>query len=299
MRGNNQFDDNKNFMNNEFDQYEKSHSSGMIEEKLCDEFDFPQSTNSWDPEPALNKHNSGIVMCSEAFDRSNNYNLSYRPYGCNSETNSNGDFNFFNGKNYEREFDSENDFYGDYGAVHGNEERMIVEGESSAIAMTNMVDSLMYDRGNRVLPNHIQNNLRNNNLEIGSYDRNLHLMQNQNDDFYKNNTMSGTTGDSDDKYMRKDKSIFGCNQIDTTKESLSKTPSIFDQLRRHSSLYDSIIPDDNTYNNFDLDEKYEQFTLHEILRIDQPEQENNVNEDELERPIQHYKEDHDMETEIA
>ena len=295
MRGKNHLEDNSNSMDNEFDFINKSQSSGMIEERHYDGFDLQESTKSYDPEPVLGKHNSGIVMCSETYNRRGTFNSGFKPSGCDSETTSNFGFNDCFGKNYG--FESPDYFDNDFRAVNRNEECMIVEGERLAIATTNQLNTLYYDNSNQTLPNRIQNNQNTNNLENNPYDRNLQSMQDNGDDFYKNTSYNGNTKDSSNESLNREKSIFGCNQINDTKNSSSTKHKLF----RHHSNYDSIYDyGDNIYSNFDLDREQENFTIEEILHInDDPNQEQTENVNQPERSVCSYKEDHDMETEMA
>jgi len=125
-------------------------------------------------------------------------------------------------------------------------------------------------------------------------------MQDEGDDIYKNLKRSYTTTDSIAKSLSKEKCIFGCRH-ERCKKTDSTSESIFDKMYRHPSNYDHPeYQDDNVFNNFDDDEKYEQITLEQILHLnEQPSQ-------QVEEPIHtvqdncaRFKEDHDMETEIA
>jgi len=125
-------------------------------------------------------------------------------------------------------------------------------------------------------------------------------MQDDGDDIYKNLKFRNITTDSMTQGLSKEKSIFGCRH-EKCKKADSTTRNIFDKMYRHPSNYDHPeYEDDNVFNNFDEDEKIEQITLEQILRLDdQPNQ-------QAEEPIYtaqnnycRFKEDHDMETEIA
>lgn len=125
-------------------------------------------------------------------------------------------------------------------------------------------------------------------------------MRGQGDDIYKDIKFSNTTKDSTNGSLNRDKSIFGCNHINNNKND-SVSRSIFNKMYRHPSNYDSPeYRDDDVFNTLDSDEKYEQLTLNQILRLS-PQPSQQVQETNLQPETDqcNFEEDHDMETEIA
>lgn len=299
MTGNfNYIDDNQNSMDNELDMFNRSVSSSMMGERERNGFDFPMSRNTEEQEPMLVKNNSGIVMCTEGFGKMDSFNNLLRPNGTLSEANSRYEFN--HNSETKLEFDYANNYYRDFGANNNNDERMIMEGETPAIARTTGYDIYDYDMQNEILHDQFQNNKNNNKLENNAYDQNQQLINGQGDDIYKDIEFSNMREDLTNRSLNRDKSIFGCNHVNNTKDH-SVSRSIFNKMYRHPSNYDSPeYQDDNAVNTLDSDEKYEQFTLDQILRFNEHSiQQVQETENQPVRETCDFKEDHDMKTEIA
>lgn len=142
----------------------------MMGDRERNGFDFPYSTNSYEQEPTLVKNNSGIVMCTEGFGRMESFNNLLRPNDSRSETNSRYEFN--QNPETKLEFDYGNNYYRDFNANNVNDERMIMEGETPAIARTIEYDIYDYAMQNEILHDQFQNNENTNKLENNAYDQN-------------------------------------------------------------------------------------------------------------------------------